>query len=284
MGIDKIILEHDIKMDIAYVPYFKYTKVTNINVKYSDILSRLNKRPPIDEKGNNGSIIGGKTDGTKVKGSVLTRTMLTLDYDDLEPHVDFFNEVSSKLDCSFCVYTTTSHVPEAPRYRLFIPLDKAYQLTESEYAGVVDHIANNVIKIDGIDEHSNEIVRVMHLPTVLTNESEYIFKYQDEELLNINSILDKVQNTIVVKTPTKKRDDSYWAEIAFGVPDGNRNQALASLIGLLLRRYVPPELVYGLVSAWAQQCNPPLSDETVNTTFNSIFNKHKRNTKKGVKK
>ena len=101
MGTDKIILEHDIKMDIAYVPYYKYKKVTNINLNYSDILSRLNKRPPVDEKGNNGSIIGGKTDGTKVKGSVINRTMITLDYDDLEPHIDFFNEVSSKLDYSF---------------------------------------------------------------------------------------------------------------------------------------------------------------------------------------
>ena len=90
MGTDKIILEHDIKMDIAYVPYYKYKKVTNINLNYSDILSRLNKRPPVDEKGNNGSIIGGKTDGTKVKGSVINRTMITLDYDDLEPHIDFF--------------------------------------------------------------------------------------------------------------------------------------------------------------------------------------------------
>lgn len=277
MGIDKIILEHDIKMDIAHVPYFKYTKVTNININYSDILSRLNKRPPVDEKGNNGSIIGGKTDGTKIKGSVLNRTMLTLDYDDLEPHIDFFNEVSSKLDCSFCVYTTTSHVPEAPRYRLFIPLDKAYQLTESEYAGVVDHVANNVIKIDGIDEHSNEIVRVMHLPTVLTNESEYIFKYQDEELLNINSILDKVQNTIVVKAPTKKRDSSYWRDLAFGVGEGERNQALASISGYLLRRYVDAHLVYGLVTAWGKSCNPPMDDSEINKTFNSILKKHMNN-------
>lgn len=277
MGIDKIILEHDIKMDIAHVPYFKYTKVTNININYSDILSRLNKRPPVDEKGNNGSIIGGKTDGTKIKGSVLNRTMLTLDYDDLEPHIDFFNEVSSKLDCSFCVYTTTSHVPEAPRYRLFIPLDKAYQLTESEYAGVVDHIANNVIKIDGIDEHSNEIVRVMHLPTVLTNESEYIFKYQDEELLNINSILEKVQNTIVVKAPTKKRDSSYWRDLAFGVGEGERNQALASISGYLLRRYVDAHLVYGLVTAWGKSCNPPMDDSEINKTFNSILKKHMNN-------
>ncbi|MDK9866410.1 primase alpha helix C-terminal domain-containing protein [Staphylococcus sp. IPLA37010] len=277
MGTDKIILEHDIKMDIAYVPHFKNTKVSNINVNYSDILSRLNKRPRVDEKGNNGSIIGGKTDGTKIKDSVLNRTMLTLDYDDLEPHFDFFNEVSSQLDCNFCVYTTTSHVPEAPRYRLFIPLDKAYQLTESEYAGVVDHIANKIIKIDGIDKRSNEIVRVMHLPTVLNDESEYIFKYQDEELLNINSILDKVQNTIVVNAPIKKRDSSYWRDLAFGVGEGERNHSLASISGLLLRRYVPPELAYGLVTAWGKSCNPPMDDSEINKTFNSILKKYMNN-------
>lgn len=273
MGTDKIILEHDIKMDIAYVPYYKYKKVTNVCVNYSDILLKLNKRPPVDEKGNKGSIIGGKTDGTKIKGSVLNRTMLTLDYDDLEPHVDFFNEVSSKLDCSFCVYTTTSHVPEAPRYRLFIPLDKAYELTENEYAAVVDHVANNIIKLDGLDERSNEIVRVMHLPTVLTDESEYIFKYQDEGFLNINQILNKVQNTIVINAPIKKRDSSYWRDIAFGVGEGERNQTLASLIGYLLRRYVDVNLVYGLAIAWAQQCTPAIDDKEVNNTFKSILKK-----------
>ncbi|WP_204171733.1 primase alpha helix C-terminal domain-containing protein [Staphylococcus sp. GDY8P100P] len=277
MGTDKIILEHDIKMDIAYVPYYKYKKVTNICVNYSDILLKLNKRPPVDEKGNKGSIIGGKTDGTKIKGSVLNRTMLTLDYDDLEPHVDFFNEVSSKLDCSFCVYTTSSHVPEAPRYRLFIPLDKAYELTENEYAAVVDHVANNIIKLAGLDERSNEIVRVMHLPTVLTDESEYIFKYQDEGFLNIKSILDRVQNTIVINAPIKKRDSSYWRDLAFGVGEGERNQSLASISGLLLRRYVPPELAYGLVTAWGKSCNPPMDDGEINKTFNSILKKHMNN-------
>ncbi|MGO1301473.1 MAG: primase alpha helix C-terminal domain-containing protein, partial [Staphylococcus equorum] len=66
--------------------------------------------------------------------------------------------------------------------------------------------------------------------------------------------------------------------------EGERNQALASISGYLLRRYVEPELVYGLVSAWAMNCSPPIEQEEVNKTFISILNKHKRNTKKGVKK
>lgn len=269
-------LEHDIKMDITYVPNYKHKKVENKNLKYSTLLKKLNQRPPVRSKGGNGSIIGGKTNGLKVKGSVINRTLLTLDYDDLEPHFDFYTEVSNKLNCSFCVYTTASHKAEAPRYRLFIPLDKAYTLTEIEYAGVVDYIANNVLEISGFDERSKEIVRVMHLPTIITKDSEYIFKYQDETLLNISSIVEKLKQINVVKFQ-KKHDSSYWRDIAFGVGEGERNLTLASLIGYLLRRYVDPNLVYDLVSAWAMTCSPPIEQGEVNKTFKSILNKDRRN-------
>lgn len=63
----------------------------------------------------------------------------------------------------------------------------------------------------------------------------------------------------------------------FGVEDGERNTSLASLIGYLLRRYVDENLVYGYAYLWGKNCNPPLSDDRINRTFNSILKKHKRN-------
>ena len=136
--------------------------------------------------------------------------------------------------------------------------------------------------------------QVMALPVKKDKSAVYIFKHNDapaitsEQLERLSTNLDNVQKdkpiTINYSNQYKKRDSSYWRDLAFGVGEGERNQALASISGYLLRRYVEPELVYGLVSAWAMNCSPPIEQEEVNKTFISILNKHKRNTKKGVKK
>ena len=42
--------------------------------------------------------------------------------------------------------------------------------------------------------------------------------------------------TINYSNQYKKRDSSYWRDLAFGVGEGERNQALASISGYLLRK------------------------------------------------
>lgn len=83
--------------------------------------------------------------------------------------------------------------------------------------------------------------------------------------------------TVNYSNQFKKRDSAYWREIAFGVGKGERNQTLASLTGYLLRRYVDANLVYGLVSAWAMTCRPPIEQKEVNRTFKSILKKDSKN-------
>lgn len=82
--------------------------------------------------------------------------------------------------------------------------------------------------------------------------------------------------TVKYSNQFNKRDSSYWREIAFGVGEGERNQTLA-LTGYLLRRYVDANLVYGLVSAWAMTCRPPIEQKEVNRTFKSILKKDSKN-------
>ena len=55
------------------------------------------------------------------------------------------------------------------------------------------------------------------------------------------------------------------------VTEGSRNSKLTSIIGHLLRRYVDPILAFELVKAWNKtQCLPPLSDDELMKTVNSI--------------
>ncbi len=137
-----------------------------------------------------------------------------------------------------------------------------------------------------IDEGSFQPSRAMALPVKPDKSIPYIFKYNDAPAITIDDLnelsrnIDSQKNkpiTINYSNQYKKRDSSYWRDLAFGVGEGERNQALASISGYLLRRYVDANLVYGLVIAWAKSCNPPMEDSEINKTFNSILKKHMSN-------
>jgi hypothetical protein len=72
-------------------------------------------------------------------------------------------------------------------------------------------------------------------------------------------------------TRGNKKPASHWREIAFGVKEGQRNNAVASLTGRLLSRGFDAIEVAALVMAWNTCYNrPPLSGREVKRTIDSI--------------
>lgn len=72
--------------------------------------------------------------------------------------------------------------------------------------------------------------------------------------------------------PLSGTDPAEWRRlVAEGVGEGARNQAIARLGGLLLRRFVDPVVALDLCRAWNEaRCRPPLPDEEVVKTVTSI--------------
>jgi hypothetical protein len=70
----------------------------------------------------------------------------------------------------------------------------------------------------------------------------------------------------------------YWREVAQrGVVAGQRNNTIASFTGHLLWHGVDPEVVLDLLLAWNRvRCQPPLADEEVVRTVQSIVRLHSR--------
>ncbi len=70
----------------------------------------------------------------------------------------------------------------------------------------------------------------------------------------------------------QRRTIEEWRKLVTeGVAEGARNNSIAALAGHLLRRDVDPYVVLELLLAWnRQKCQPPLPDEEVATTVNSI--------------
>jgi hypothetical protein len=69
---------------------------------------------------------------------------------------------------------------------------------------------------------------------------------------------------------------AHWRQVAReGIPEGQRNTTLASFTGHLLWHGVDPEVVGSLMLAWnAFHCRPPLPDEEVLRTVESITRLH----------
>ena len=73
-----------------------------------------------DEIKDVGGFVGGHLRGGRRKtGTVLCRSMLTLDMDHGTP--DILDELSLFHSHEMCVYSTHKHTPEAPRLRLIFP-------------------------------------------------------------------------------------------------------------------------------------------------------------------
>ena len=92
------------------------------------------------------AIVGGVRDDEQ-RGradNVRTRTILTLDYDDL-PGVtlaDIEVALLMALDCAWVAYSTYRHTPDTPRVRVFVPLSRP--VGKAEYEALVDRIADDL--------------------------------------------------------------------------------------------------------------------------------------------
>lgn len=295
MGFEQIKLNNDLQMQIIqYENLSAYSYRTSDIWQWSDWLNKLQIPMIHTDKYKRGSVVYGDiADGKDDKGrihqkyrkdeNVINRSAITLDYDDINNTDNFkllYQTICKLLNgCAWAMHTTYNHTTDKPRIRVMIPLSEP--VNADEYRTYSKAIANYIgFKID---EGSYQPSRAMALPVKQNRESAYIFNYNDQPAIK-REHLDKILDLMKEKESNKqikldyskqqaRRDSSYWRDLAFGVGEGERNQALASLIGYLLRRYVDVNLVYGLAIAWAQQCTPPIDDKEVNNTFKSILKK-----------
>ncbi|BBK28790.1 MULTISPECIES: primase alpha helix C-terminal domain-containing protein [Staphylococcus] len=290
MGFEQIKLQHDIRLNIIeYKNLSSYSFVQTNDVMWSEWLNRLQTPMNHNEKYQRGLVVYGDVKDVEQDGkliqkyrndeNIINRNTLALDYDDIEDFKGLYSAICKQLE-GFCwaFHTTYNHTTEKPRIRLMVPVNEP--VSADDYRKYTQALAQKIGY--KIDEGSFQPSRAMALPVKPDKNIPYIFKYNDAPAITIGDLNELSRNinsqknkpiTINYSSQYKKRDSSYWRDIAFGVGEGERNQTLASLIGYLLRRYVDVNLVYGLAIAWAQQCTPPIDDKEVNNTFRSILKK-----------
>jgi len=207
----KFNLKCDRLVDIASAKSSTSLNWKNRQVLWSDFLERLSrthrthesyseyvssKKDRQAEIKNVGGFVGGHlTNGSRKKGNVLHRQVITLDVDYATQ--DFWDDFTLTYGCAACVYSTHKHSPEHPRLRLIIPLSRP--VFADEYMAIAHKVAG-VLDIELFDPTTFQPERLMYWPST-SKDGEFIFEYQDGEWLDADKVINSYTNW---------KDSSEW--------------------------------------------------------------------------
>ncbi len=226
----------------------RHTKVwTNVEIDWNSLIDKLqkpartqetyeryinlNKRLRDDLK-DVGGFVGGYLDkGRRRSASVVNRTLLTLDIDNLSGTIDIWPLVRLAVGGAVLLYSTRSHSTKKPRLRLVAPLARA--VSPEEYEAIARKIAS-VIGLEIFDPTTFEPSRLMYWPSCSV-DSDYYFRVEDDEFLDPDEILARYVNwRDVTAWPGSQRHvkELHKKMVAQGQP-----QEKPGLIGAFCRAY-----------------------------------------------
>lgn len=205
--------------------------------------------------------------------SLVYRSLIFLDYDELEASIDFPSVVDKALhEYSYIVYPTIKHTKEKPRYRLVVKPSDA--MTEQTYRQTVQEIANKI----GLPFDSTSLTwsQLQGLPVTTGDPADY------EKIVNRGRDY-PVANTVMASqkphyhTPRTSGNKTITMRVldtllhGFG-DEGGRNVALTRFVGLLLNKWVDcdVETAYELAQIANSVTNKPISQRELDRTFESI--------------
>lgn len=134
-----------------------------------------------------GGYVAGALNGPRRKaGAVTGRDVLTLDLDSIPAGGtdDVVRRVEA-LGCSYCIYSTRKHRPDAPRLRVLLPLDRT--CTADEYEPCARRMAD-MIGMELADPSTFEASRLMYWPSVCA-DGQYIYYPADKPMLSVDGLL-----------------------------------------------------------------------------------------------
>jgi len=227
------------------------TKWKNKNVLYGELLRKLsdpkrtsetvaeyaklpkNKR---DEIKDVGGFVGGTLEGGHRKSStVKTRSLLTFDFDNA--YTDLIADLYINEAYAWAIYSTHSHTPEKPRYRLIVPLDR--DVTPDEYEAIMRRKCED-FGMEYLDASTCQPSRLMYWPSC-SSDAEYVFEYNDGEILKADDILASYPDW---------KDCSYWPVFPTEVQERRKKvekqqdpSKKKNLVGTFCRTYSVPDVI-----------------------------------------
>ena len=156
--------------DISWEDFCRRVSTTQITTETVEEYRKMPKPEQDNIKDVGGFVAGHLRGGRRKAGTVLCRSMLTLDMDHGTPGM--LETLSMLNPHEMCIYSTHKHTPEAPRLRLIFPL--ARDVSEDEYPAVARKVAQE-IGIDMFDDTTYQPHRLMYWPSTSKN-GEFVFR------------------------------------------------------------------------------------------------------------
>lgn len=144
---------------------------------------KMSKADQAEKKDVGGFVGGHLADGRRKAGSVLFRSLITLDMDYGKP--DAWERFALMMPYAAAMYSTHSHRPEAPRFRFVIPTDR--DMGPVEYEATARMVAKD-LGIELFDDTTYQAERLMYWPSA-SKDAEYIYRYQDGPWLSVDEVL-----------------------------------------------------------------------------------------------
>lgn len=151
-----------------------------------------------------GGFVGGwLKGGVRKNGNVISRRIGALDADNIVDDVDFPALVAQSLaGVRYFLYSTHSHTPEHPRYRLIILF--AHEVKEDEYPALMRMVAGQ-IGLDYFDDSTYQANRMMYWASCPSN-GNFVFDENDGEPLDPDYYLSMYEDwRDVTQWPTSSR-------------------------------------------------------------------------------
>lgn len=187
---------------------FKRRNATRTQETQAEYL-RMSKDRQDNIKDVGGFVGGSLREGRRNAGSVALRSMLTLDVDNPTPGL--WDEIMMTVGYTCAAYTTHKHRPEAPRFRLIIPLDR--DVTPDEYGAIARRVAFD-IGIDYFDDTTYQPSRLMYWPSY-SRDAEYYCDHVENEVLCADDVLKQYPDWRDVSTwPVSSRVEAVHKKTA----------------------------------------------------------------------
>lgn len=195
--------------EISWDDFCRRVSTTQTTTETVEEYRKMTK-PQQDAVKDVGGFVGGHLRGGRRKtGTVLCRSMLTLDMDHGTP--DILDELSLLNSHELCVYSTHKHTPEAPRLRLIFPLKR--DVSEEEYPALARKVAQE-IGMDLFDDTTYQPHRLMYWPSTSRN-GEYVYQVMDGDILDPDAYLGMYDDWRDVSTwPVSSRESEALKKAA----------------------------------------------------------------------
>ncbi len=215
--------------EISWDDFCRRVSTTQTTTETVEEYRKMTK-PQQDAVKDVGGFVGGHLRGGRRKtGTVLCRSMLTLDMDHGTP--DILDELSLLNSHELCVYSTHKHTPEAPRLRLIFPLKR--DVSEEEYPALARKVAQE-IGMDLFDDTTYQPHRLMYWPSTSRN-GEYVYQVMDGDILDPDAYLGMYDDWRDVSTwPVSSRESEAVKKAAKQQADP---LAKAGAVGAFCRTY-----------------------------------------------